>query len=71
MLNVLLWLPLAAGLLCFVLPRRMVRTVPVLGALAALVLAVVLVLDFEPGAAGLGALGLLRRRRSRADAVAA
>ena len=48
MLNALLWLPLAAGLLCFVLPVRTVRAVPVLGALAALVLAIVLVIDFDP-----------------------
>jgi NADH-quinone oxidoreductase subunit M len=52
-INVLLWLPLAVGLLCFVAPQRMVRSVPVLGALAALALAVVLAFDFDPGAAGL------------------
>ena len=47
MINVLLWLPLAAGLLCFVAPARTVRAVPVLGALAALVLAAIMVAGFD------------------------
>ena len=53
MLNALLWLPLAVGLLCFLVPARSARAVPVLGALGALVLAIVLVADFQPDAAGL------------------
>jgi NADH-quinone oxidoreductase subunit M len=52
-INFLLWVPAVIGLLMFVVPRRTVRAVPVLGALAVLVLAIVLVLDFEPGVAGL------------------
>jgi NADH-quinone oxidoreductase subunit M len=49
----LLWLPLGVGVLCFVAPRSSVRIVPVLGALATLVLAAVLVAGFDPDAAGL------------------
>jgi NADH-quinone oxidoreductase subunit M len=53
MLNVLLWLPLAVGLLCFVVPSRAVRAVPVLGALAVLVLAIIVAAGFDPDTAGL------------------
>jgi NADH-quinone oxidoreductase subunit M len=53
LIQVLLWLPLAAGLLCFFVPRTGVRAVPVLGALAALVLAVIVVAGFDPDASGL------------------
>jgi NADH-quinone oxidoreductase subunit M len=52
-IQVLLWLPLAAGVLCFFVPRPGIRAVPLLGALAALVLAVVLAAGFDPDAPGL------------------
>jgi NADH-quinone oxidoreductase subunit M len=52
-IQVLLWLPLAVGLLCLVMPRRAVGPVAVAGTLATLVLAIVLVADFDPGTAGL------------------
>jgi NADH-quinone oxidoreductase subunit M len=52
-IQVLLWLPLAVGLLCFFLPRPGIRAVPVLGAVATLVLAVILVAGFDPGAPGI------------------
>lgn len=53
MINVLLWLPLAAALLAFAVPRRAVGPTAVLGALATLSLAIWLVADFERGVAGL------------------
>ena len=53
MLNVLLWLPLAAGLLGAAVPARRSGGVAALGALGTLGLAVWLVADFDPGAAGL------------------
>ena len=53
MLSVLLWLPLAFGLVGLALPRRVTGWWAALGTLAALVLAIVLVADFDPGAAGL------------------
>jgi NADH-quinone oxidoreductase subunit M len=53
LIQVLLWLPLAAGLLCFLAPARMVRATSVVGAVAALVLAIILVADFQTDAAGL------------------
>ena len=53
MIQVLLWLPLAVGLLCFLVPARGVRGVPVVGALAALVLAIVLVAGFDPDTPGM------------------
>ena len=53
MLNVLLWLPLAVGLLCLALPRRAAGPVSLAGALATLGLAIALVADFETGAPGL------------------
>jgi NADH-quinone oxidoreductase subunit M len=52
-IQVLLWLPLAAGALCFFVPRPGIRAVPLLAALAALVLAVVLAAGFDPDASGL------------------
>jgi NADH-quinone oxidoreductase subunit M len=52
-IQILLWLPVVVGLLCVVAPARSVRAVPVLGALAALVLAIVLVIDFDPDSASL------------------
>jgi NADH-quinone oxidoreductase subunit M len=53
MLNVLLWLPLAVGLACLVLPRRAAGPISAVGALAALALAIALVADFDTGAAGI------------------
>jgi NADH-quinone oxidoreductase subunit M len=53
MLSVLLWLPLAAGLLAFVVPRRAVAPVALAGSLGALGLAIALVADFHLGAPGL------------------
>jgi NADH-quinone oxidoreductase subunit M len=52
-INFLLWVPLGVGLVCFLAPSRWVRAVPVLGALAALVLAIVLVAGFDLGTAEL------------------
>ena len=53
MLNVLLWLPLAVGLLACLFPRRAVGWIAALGSLATLVLAVVLVAGFDSTAGGL------------------
>src|SRR5438874_3432212 len=53
MLSVLLWLPLAFGLLGFVLPRRAVAPAAVAGSLGALGIAIALVADFQLGTAGL------------------
>jgi NADH-quinone oxidoreductase subunit M len=49
MLSVLLWLPLAVGLVGFVLPRRAVAPAAVAGSLGALGLAIALVADFHLG----------------------
>ena len=49
----MLWLPLAVGLLCVVLPRRAVPAAATLGALAALALAVIMAIGFDADAAGL------------------
>jgi NADH-quinone oxidoreductase subunit M len=53
MIQVLLWLPLAAGLVCFAVPRRAVPAVALLGTLGTLGLAIALVADFNTGVAGL------------------
>ncbi len=53
MLNILLWAPLAAGLVVLVAPRAASRWISVLGALVALVLAIWLVADFSSTSAGL------------------
>ncbi len=53
MIQVLLWLPLAAGLLCFVVPRGVVPVVTVLGTLGTLGLAIAIVAGFDSGSAGL------------------
>src|SRR3954464_1292608 len=53
MLSILLWAPLAFGLVGLVLPRRLVGWWAALGALLALGLSVALVADFDSGAAGL------------------
>jgi len=49
MLNVLLWLPLAAGLLCLVAPRKLVGATMLAGTLATLGVAIALVADFSTG----------------------
>ena len=49
MLNVVLWLPLAVGLLCFVVPRGLVGWLSALGSLGSLGLAVALLADFQTG----------------------
>lgn len=48
-LSFMLWLPLAAGLVAAVLPRRVAGWVALLGSLGALGYAIALVLDFESG----------------------
>ena len=53
MLNVLLWTPLAAGLIALAVPRTASRWVAALGALVTLVVAIALVADFDPAATGL------------------
>ncbi len=53
MIQVMLWFPVAVGLLCFVVPRRGVRILPVAGTLFVLVLAIVLVAGFDAGVTGL------------------
>jgi NADH-quinone oxidoreductase subunit M len=53
MLSVLLWLPLAVGLLGFFIPRRAVAPVAVAGSLGALGIAIALVADFQLGTASL------------------
>src|SRR6266496_2798830 len=50
MLSVLLWLPLAFGLLGFLVPRRAVAPAAVLGSLGALGLAIGVVAGFDSGA---------------------
>jgi NADH-quinone oxidoreductase subunit M len=52
-IQVLLWLPLAVGLACVVLPRRAVSGVATLGALGTLGLAVALAVGFDPDVASL------------------
>jgi NADH-quinone oxidoreductase subunit M len=52
-IQVMLWLPLAAGLLCFAVPRRAVPVAATLGSLGALVLALRLVAGFSLGEPGL------------------
>ena len=49
MLNVLLWMPLAIGILCLVLPHRVAPWVATIGALARLGLAIGLVIGFDLG----------------------
>src|SRR5688500_13359724 len=49
-LSFMLWLPLAAGLIAAVLPRRASGWVALVGSLAALGYAIALVVDFETGA---------------------
>jgi NADH-quinone oxidoreductase subunit M len=49
MLNVLLWMPLAIGVLCLIIPHRTAPWVATLGALARLGLAIALVVGFDLG----------------------
>jgi len=53
MINVLLWLPLAAGLIACFAPRRIAGWVAALGAFLTLDLAIRLVTGFDSGAAGI------------------
>jgi NADH-quinone oxidoreductase subunit M len=53
MLNVLLWTPLAVGLLVALLPRRAAAPVSLLGSLITLALAIALVVDFDSSTPGL------------------
>ncbi len=53
MLSVLLWTPLITGVLILLLPRPAARWLAVVGSLVALGLAIGLVADFDPDAAGL------------------
>jgi NADH-quinone oxidoreductase subunit M len=53
MLSLLLWVPLAFGILCLVLPRGAARWVGLGGSLVALALAVALAVDFDSAAPGL------------------
>ena len=53
MINFLLWVPAVIGLLTFVVPRQGIRVLPVTGALATLVLAIILVAGFDLDSAGL------------------
>jgi NADH-quinone oxidoreductase subunit M len=52
-IQVLLWLPVAAGLACFMVPRRLVPIVAVLGTLGTLGLAIAVVAGFDSSTAGL------------------
>ena len=53
MLNVILWTPLAAGVLILIAPRPAARWIGVAGALVTLGFAIALVLDFDSAAPGL------------------
>jgi NADH-quinone oxidoreductase subunit M len=53
MLNLLLWMPLAIGILCLVIPHRAAPWVATLGALSRLGLAIALVAGFDLGASEL------------------
>ena len=53
MLNALLWLPLASGVIAVLLPRAMVRWTVLTGAAGTLVLAAILAFDFTVGDAAL------------------
>src|SRR6476620_2995790 len=53
MIQILLWLPLAAGLVCFVVPRRAVPAVALLGTLGTLALSIALVIGFNSDTVGL------------------
>jgi NADH-quinone oxidoreductase subunit M len=48
-LSIVLFLPLATGLLCAVLPREQARWAVLAGTIAVLLYAIVMLIDFEPG----------------------
>jgi NADH-quinone oxidoreductase subunit M len=52
-IQILLWLPLAAGLACFIVPRRLVPVIAVAGTLGTLGLAIAVVAGFDSSSAGL------------------
>ena len=52
-IQIMLWLPVAVGLGCFLVPRRAVPVVALVGSLATLGLAVALAAGFDPGTPGL------------------
>jgi NADH-quinone oxidoreductase subunit M len=52
-IQIMLWLPVAGGLLCFVAPRRAVPVVASLASLGALGISIAVVAGFNTGAAGL------------------
>ena len=52
-LSIVLWLPLAAGVLALVLPGAAARWTSVLGAVAVLAYAIVLAIDYDTAAGGL------------------
>jgi NADH-quinone oxidoreductase subunit M len=52
-IQVMLWLPVGVGLLCFLVPRRSVPDISVLGALTTLGLAIALVVGFDTGDPGI------------------
>ena len=53
MIQILLWLPLTAGLVCFVVPRRAVPVVALLGTLGTLALSIAVVAGFNSSLVGL------------------
>ena len=53
MIQVMLWAPVAVGLMCFFVPKPGIRVLPVIGSRAALVLAAIIAIGFDPGVAGL------------------
>ena len=53
MLNVILWLPLAVGLVCFLLPERLTGIATTFGALVSLGLSIALIADFQTGSGAL------------------
>ena len=53
MLNILLWLPLAVGLLCFALPNRLCGWATAAGSIVTLAITIGLVADFATGSAAL------------------
>jgi NADH-quinone oxidoreductase subunit M len=52
-IQVMLWLPVAVGLLCFFVPRRAVPVVAVLGTVGTLGLAIAVIVGFDSSVAGL------------------
>lgn len=52
-LSIVLWLPLAAGILALVVPRAAARWVMLLGALLTLAYAILLVVDYDTARPGL------------------